>query len=70
MRVFDRQRMQVEFFFHAVEFVRLGIAHRHPHDAVVALQVRVDFIALDIRDFFAIPVGNAVDDHLKFSCCG
>jgi hypothetical protein len=67
MRVLYSKGMKVKFLFELLEFVGFGIADRHPQNAVFALKIGTDFLACHIRDFFSVPVRDAVDDHLKIS---
>ena len=62
-RVLDRERVQVEFPAHLVDFGIGGVEQCHPHEATRPGEVVVDLALRDIRELLAVLVGGAVDEH-------
>jgi hypothetical protein len=50
--------------------MRFGVAHGNPDDTIIACEEIVDFLALDVCDLEAVPVGDAINDHLELSRWG
>ncbi len=63
LRVLDRQRMQPELPLQQLELGRCGIVHRDPHECSGAAQVLVDLVRRDFREFLAVLVDGAIDEH-------
>ena len=63
LRVFDRQRVEIELFGHDLELAGLRVLDRHPHEAIGPRQVVADFTDRDVREFLPSLVRDAVDQH-------
>jgi hypothetical protein len=55
------QRMQVELLLHLVELAFFRIMQRHPHEAIRAAHIFVNFACADFGGLPAILINDATD---------
>ena len=63
LRVFHRQRMQVELTLQVLEFACLRVGDGDPDETVGMADELTDFRDGDVGDLVTVTVGDAVDEH-------
>jgi hypothetical protein len=61
--VLDGQFVQAELLLHLLQLPRLGVEQRDPDEAIGPLDEIADGLDRNVRQFFAVLVGHAVNQH-------
>ena len=67
MGILDGQLVQAEFTFQSIEFGRVRISQRHPHEVLGTFEIVANFLNRNLAQFLSFLIGNAIDQHEQAS---